>query len=159
MSASKLKEASSLRLALGKRVVIADGAMGTMIQSANPSLDDFQGLEGCNEVLNITRPELIADIHRQYFSAGVDAVETNTFGANLANLGEYDIPERIYELAEAGARIARGVADEFTISSGEPKWVLGSLGPGTKLPTLGHINKSLLSTARNTTIFRSIGRK
>ncbi|NBQ01209.1 MAG: methionine synthase, partial [Actinobacteria bacterium] len=112
--------------------------MGTMIQSANPSLDDFQGLEGCNEVLNITRPELIADIHRQYFSAGVDAVETNTFGANLANLGEYDIPERIYELAEAGARIARGVADEFTISSGEPKWVLGSLGPGTKLPTLGH---------------------
>jgi 5-methyltetrahydrofolate--homocysteine methyltransferase len=138
VSASKIKEASSLRLALGKRVVIADGAMGTMIQSANPSLDDFQGLEGCNEVLNITRPELIADIHRQYFSAGVDAVETNTFGANLANLGEYDIPERIYELAEAGARIARGVADEFTISSGEPKWVLGSLGPGTKLPTLGH---------------------
>ncbi|NDF93670.1 MAG: methionine synthase, partial [Actinobacteria bacterium] len=133
-----MKKASSLRLALGKRVVIADGAMGTMIQSANPSLDDFQGLEGCNEVLNITRPELIADIHRQYFSAGVDAVETNTFGANLANLGEYDIPERIYELAEAGARIARGVADEFTISSGEPKWVLGSLGPGTKLPTLGH---------------------
>jgi 5-methyltetrahydrofolate--homocysteine methyltransferase len=138
VSASKIKEASSLRLALGKRVVIADGAMGTMIQSANPSLDDFQGLEGCNEVLNITRPELIADIHRQYFSAGVDAVETNTFGANLANLGEYDIPERIYELAEAGARIARGVADDFTISSGEPKWVLGSLGPGTKLPTLGH---------------------
>ncbi|MFM7355461.1 MAG: methionine synthase, partial [Actinomycetota bacterium] len=105
---------------------------------ANPSLDDFQGLEGCNEVLNITRPELIADIHRQYFNAGVDAVETNTFGANLANLGEYDIPERIYELAEAGAGIARGVADEFTISSGEPRWVLGSLGPGTKLPTLGH---------------------
>ena len=59
-----MKEASSLRLALGKRVVIADGAMGTMIQGANPSLDDFQGLEGCNEVLNITRPELIADIHR-----------------------------------------------------------------------------------------------
>jgi 5-methyltetrahydrofolate--homocysteine methyltransferase len=124
VSASKIKEASSLRLALGKRVVIADGAMGTMIQSANPSLDDFQGLEGCNEVLNITRPELIADIHRQYFSAGVDAVETNTFGANLANLGEYDIPERIYELAEAGARIARGVADEFTISSGEPNFQL-----------------------------------
>ncbi len=138
MSVLKNKEASSLRLALAKRVVIADGAMGTMIQSANPSLDDFQGLEGCNEVLNITRPELIADIHRQYFDAGVDAVETNTFGANLANLSEYDIPSRIYELAEAGAKIARSVADEFTISSGEPKWVLGSLGPGTKLPTLGH---------------------
>jgi len=147
VSASKIKEASSLRLALGKRVVIADGAMGTMIQSANPSLDDFQGLEGCNEVLNITRPELIADIHRQYFSAGVDAVETNTFGANLANLGEYDIPERIYELAEAGARIARGIADEFSVSSGEPKWVLGSLGPGTKLPTLGHTSYEDLRAA------------
>ena len=124
MSVLKSKEASSLRLALAKRVVIADGAMGTMIQSANPSLDDFQGLEGCNEVLNITRPELIADIHRQYFHAGVDAVETNTFGANLANLSEYDIPSRIYELAEAGAKIARIVADEFTISSGEPKWAV-----------------------------------
>jgi len=118
VSVLKNKEASSLRLALAKRVVIADGAMGTMIQSANPSLDDFQGLEGCNEVLNITRPELIADIHRQYFDAGVDAVETNTFGANLANLSEYDIPSRIYELAEAGAKIARSVADEFTISCG-----------------------------------------
>ena len=89
----------SLRKALASRVVIADGAMGTMIQSANPSLSDFQNLEGCNEVLNVTRPELIADIHRQYFQAGVDAVETNTFGANLANLLEYEIPERIYELA------------------------------------------------------------
>ena len=147
MSASKIKEAGSLRLALAQRVVVADGAMGTMIQSANPSLDDFQGLEGCNEVLNITRPELIADIHRQYFSAGVDAVETNTFGANLANLGEYDIPERIYELAEAGARIARGVADEFTIADGKSKWVLGSLGPGTKLPTLGHTTYEELRAA------------
>jgi len=128
----------SLRKALASRVVIADGAMGTMIQSANPSLSDFQNLEGCNEVLNVTRPELIADIHRQYFQAGVDAVETNTFGANLANLLEYEIPERIYELAEAGARIARKVADEFSAKTSEPKWVLGSLGPGTKLPTLGH---------------------
>jgi 5-methyltetrahydrofolate--homocysteine methyltransferase len=118
-----------------------------MIQSANPSLDDFQGLEGCNEVLNITRPDLIADIHRQYFSAGVDAVETNTFGANLANLSEYQIPERIYELAEAGARIARGVADEFAVSTGEAKWVLGSLGPGTKLPTLGHVSYEELRAA------------
>lgn len=128
----------TLRQALQTRVVIADGAMGTMIQNANPSLDDFENLEGCNEVLNITRPELIADIHRQYFAAGVDAVETNTFGANLANLGEYGIPERIYELAEAGARIARGVADEFSLKTSSPKWVLGSIGPGTKLPTLGH---------------------
>lgn len=117
---------------------MADGAMGTMLQSANPTLSDFQGYEGCNEILNITRPELVAQIHREYFVAGVDAVETNTFGANLANLGEYGISERIYELAEAGAQIAKRVADEFSTQTGEPKWVLGSLGPGTKLPTLGH---------------------
>jgi hypothetical protein len=97
----------SLRIALKSRVVIADGAMGTMIQAANPSLEDFQGHEGCNEILNVTRPELIADIHRQYLQAGVDSIETNTFGANVANLGEHGIPDRIYELAKAGAEIAR----------------------------------------------------
>ena len=137
MSASKSKTPSTLRKALGERVVIADGAMGTMLQAANPSLDDFQGFEGCNEILNVTRPDLVSSVHRQYFDVGVDAVETNTFGANLANLGEYGIPERIYELAEAGARIAREVADSFSTTDA-PRWVLGSLGPGTKLPTLGH---------------------
>ena len=120
--------------AIKSRVVVADGAMGTMIQDANPSMADFEQLEGCNEVLNITRPELIADIHRQYFEAGAEAVETNTFGANYANLAEYGIESRIEELSEAGARIARSVAAEF---DGE-RWVLGSIGPGTKLPTLGH---------------------
>ncbi|MFM8964764.1 MAG: homocysteine S-methyltransferase family protein, partial [Actinomycetota bacterium] len=116
--------------------VIADGAMGTMIQAANPTLEEFEGHEGCNEILNVTRPDLISEIHRKYFKAGVDAVETNTFGANLANLGEYGIPERIYELAFAGAKVARETADEF----GSDKWVLGSMGPGTKLPTLGHVS-------------------
>ena len=120
--------------AIKSRVVVADGAMGTMIQDANPSMDDFEQLEGCNEVLNITRPELIAGIHRQYFAAGAEAVETNTFGANFANLAEYGIESRIEELSEAGARLARSVAEEF----GENHWVLGSIGPGTKLPTLGH---------------------
>lgn len=113
---------------------MADGAMGTMIQDANPTLDDFEQLEGCNEILNITRPELIAEIHRKYLQAGAEAIETNTFGANFANLAEYQIPERIEELSEAGARIARRVAEEFD----ELRWVLGSIGPGTKLPTLGH---------------------
>lgn len=110
--------------------------MGTMIQAQNPSLEDFQGHEGCNEILNVTRPEVIAQIHRDYLAVGVDAVETNTFGANLANLGEYGIPERIYELSRAGAEIARRVADEFSPA----RWVLGSMGPGTKLPTLGHVS-------------------
>ncbi|MFM9367833.1 methionine synthase [Streptomyces sp. Da 82-17] len=130
--------ADALRAALASRVVVADGAMGTMLQAQDPSLDDFQQLEGCNEILNITRPDIVRSVHAEYFAVGVDCVETNTFGANFAALGEYDIPERVFELSEAGARIAREVADEFTESTGQQRWVLGSMGPGTKLPTLGH---------------------
>ncbi|GHC41747.1 methionine synthase [Streptomyces cinnamoneus] len=129
---------AQLREALATRVVVADGAMGTMLQAQDPSLDDFQQLEGCNEVLNVTRPDIVRSVHEAYFAVGVDCVETNTFGANLAALGEYDIPERIVELSEAGARIAREVADEFAAGDGRTRWVLGSVGPGTKLPTLGH---------------------
>ena len=139
------KVASSLRTALMQRVVVADGAMGTMIQARNPSMEDFQHLEGCNEILNITRPDLIADIHREYFRAGSDAVETNTFGANLANLAEYGIESRIYELARAGAQIAKDVATEF--ATDKERWVIGSLGPGTKLPTLGHTSYEILKNA------------
>src|SRR6476661_9006130 len=86
------------RKALSERVLIADGAMGTMLQAANPSLEDFQGHEGCNEVLNVTRPDVVRAVHEAYFAVGVDAVETNTFGANFAALGEYDISDRIHEL-------------------------------------------------------------
>jgi 5-methyltetrahydrofolate--homocysteine methyltransferase len=120
--------------------------MGTMLQAADPSLDDFQGHEGCNEILNVTRPDLVASVHDAYFSVGVDCVETNTFGANLANLGEYGIPERIFELAEAGAVVARRVADDWS-TPGRPRWVLGSVGPGTKLPSLGHAPYSVLRDA------------
>jgi 5-methyltetrahydrofolate--homocysteine methyltransferase len=123
--------------ALAQRVVLADGAMGTMLQGADLTLDDFAGLEGCNEILNDTRPDVVRHIHRAYLEAGADAVETNTFGANLPNLAEYDIAERIRELAEKGARLAREVADE-TGTVDRPRFVLGSVGPGTKLPTLGH---------------------
>ena len=121
------------------RVLIGDGAMGTMLQAVELSVEeDFQGLEGCNEILNVTRPDVVADIHRAFFDAGADIVETNTFGCNLSNLGDYDIVDRIGELAEAGAAIARGVADEMGPSAdGTPRMVFGSLGPGTKLPTLG----------------------
>ena len=150
MSASKSMTPGSLRVALANRVVIADGAMGTMIQASNPTLEDFQGFDGCNEILNITRPEVIAEIHRKYLDVGVDAIETNTFGANLANLAEYGIVDRIYELAEAGARIARGVADDYFNNDGEPRWVLGSLGPGTRLPTLGHTSYQELEDAYET---------
>ncbi len=114
--------------------------MGTMLQSfGDLSLDDdFLGLEGCNEILNVTRPDVVAAVHRAYFEAGSDAVETNSFGINLAALAEYDIVDRLDELAEASARIARGVADEFATEE-RPRFVLGSVGPGTKLPTLGHV--------------------
>ena len=130
-------EPSSLRIALSKRVVIADGAMGTMLQAANPSLEDFQGHEGCNEILNVSRPDIVQAVHEQYLAVGVDAIETNTFGANWANLAEYGIEDRIYELAHAGAMIAKTAASNFSTHE-RPRWVLGSLGPGTKLPSLGH---------------------
>ena len=94
--------------------MVADGAMGTMLQAADLTLDDFDGLEGCNEILNDTRPDVVETIHRAYFEAGADAVETNTFGCNLSNLGEYDIADRIRDLSQRGAAIARRVADEMS---------------------------------------------
>ena len=132
------KSPSSLRSALQTRTVIADGAMGTMLQAENPTLEDFQNFEGCNEILNISRPDIVGKVHEAYLSVGVDAIETNTFGANWANLAEYGIEDRIYELANAGAKIARNSADKFSTPD-RPRWVLGSLGPGTKLPTLLHV--------------------
>ncbi|MFE9844372.1 methionine synthase [Streptomyces goshikiensis] len=142
--------ADALREALATRVVVADGAMGTMLQAQDPTLEDFQNLEGCNEVLNVTRPDIVRSVHEEYFSVGVDCVETNTFGANFAALAEYDIPERNFELSESGARIAREVADEFTAATGQQRWVLGSMGPGTKLPTLGHIEYATIRDAYQT---------
>jgi 5-methyltetrahydrofolate--homocysteine methyltransferase len=127
----------SLLAALRERVVVADGAMGTMLQAHDLSLDDFEGHEGCNEVLSVTRPDVVRDIHDAYFRVGCDAVETNTFGANLANLGEYGIADRIFEFSVAAARIAREVSDGWATPD-RPRWVIGSVGPGTKLPTLGH---------------------
>jgi 5-methyltetrahydrofolate--homocysteine methyltransferase len=129
---------TSLRHALSERVVVGDGAMGTMLQQYELSLDDFEGHEGCNEILNVTRPDVVTGIHDAYLDAGADCVTTNTFGTNLANLGEYGIADRIEELAEAGARLAREAADRHSTDD-RPRWVLGSAGPGTKLPTLGHV--------------------
>ncbi|MFD8985692.1 methionine synthase [Streptomyces sp. NPDC059564] len=137
----------SLRAELATRVVVADGAMGTMLQAADPTMEDFQQLEGCNEILNVTRPDIVRSVHDAYFAVGVDCVETNTFGTNLAALAEYGVQERVYELSEAGARIARESADGYTARDGRPRWVLGSMGPGTKLPTLGHIGYEPLREA------------
>ncbi|MBT3078513.1 MULTISPECIES: methionine synthase [Streptomyces] len=136
--------AAALREALATRVVVADGAMGTMLQAQDPTLDDFEGLEGCNEILNLTRPDIVRTVHEEYFAVGVDCVETNTFGANHSAANEYEIAHRIHELSESGARIAREVADEFAAKDGRQRWVLGSIGPGTKLPSLGHITYDIL---------------
>ncbi|MFD6361638.1 methionine synthase [Streptomyces roseolus] len=146
-SADSRSRVTALREALASRVVVADGAMGTMLQAQEPTLADFENLEGCNEILSLTRPDIVASVHREYFAAGVDCVETNTFGANHAALGEYDIAHRVHELSVAGARVAREVADEFTAADGRQRWVLGSIGPGTKLPTLGHAPYTVLRDA------------
>jgi 5-methyltetrahydrofolate--homocysteine methyltransferase len=135
-----------LRRTLSERVVIADGAMGTMLQAANPSLADFENHEGCNEVLNVSRPDIVRSVHNEYLAAGVDAIETNTFGANWSNLADYGIEDRIYELAFAGGKIAREAADAFSTPE-KPRFVLGSLGPGTKLPSLGHTTYENLKIA------------
>src|ERR1700689_1362972 len=133
----RISPMSTLRTALAERVVVADGAIGTMLQASGAGLDDFAGHEGCNEILNVTRPDIVTGIHEAYLDAGADCVTTNSFGANLANLGEYGISDRIAELSQASARLARAAADRWA-TPGRPRWVLGSIGPGTKLPTLGH---------------------
>ena len=120
--------------------------MGTMLQAANPTLEDFQNHEGCNEILNVSRPDIVRSVHDEYLSAGVDAIETNTFGANWSNLADYGIEDRIYELAFAGGKIARQAADSFSTAE-KPRFVLGSLGPGTKLPSLGHTTYENLKIA------------
>src|SRR5207253_6560447 len=101
--------------------------MGTMLQAHDLDVTaDFEGHEGCNESLNVTRPDIVRSVHDAYFEVGVDCVETNTFGANYANLGEYDISDRIYELAHAGARIAAESAAAWSTPE-QPRFVIGSV--------------------------------
>src|SRR6266513_5426876 len=118
-----------------ERVVVYDGATGTNLQARDLSADDFGGpaLEGCNEVLVDTRPDVVADLHRSFFEVGSDVVETDTFGAFSVVLAEYDINDRAHELNLKASQIAKEVA------SGYGGWVAGSMGPGTKLPSLGQI--------------------
>ena len=129
--------------ALRERVLVFDGAMGTMLQNAGLSLDDYQGLEGCSEILCVSRPDVVRDIHAAYFEAGADAVETNSFGSSAIVLAEYDIADQVVPLNRLAAQLAREVADDFQ-ADGRPRWVAGSIGPGTKLPTLGHTTYDVL---------------
>src|SRR5438477_7503437 len=122
-----------------ERVVIYDGAMGTNIQKRNPTLDDYWGKENCSEVLVLSRPDIIRDIHADFFRVGCDIVETNTFGGSGIVLGEFDLRDRVREINLKAAQLAREVAQQFSTKD-RPRFVAGSLGPTTKLPSLGHIS-------------------
>jgi len=122
-----------------ERVVIYDGAMGTNIQKRNPTLDDYWGKENCSEVLVLSRPDIIRDIHADFFAAGCDVVETNTFGGTSIVLGEFGLGDRVAEINLAAVKIAKEVAQQFSTRA-RPRFVAGSIGPTTKLPSLGHIN-------------------
>ncbi len=121
-----------------ERVVVFDGAMGTNLQGRNLSLDDYWGKENCSEVLVLSHPEIIREIHAAYFGVGCDVVETDTFGGSRVVLGEFDLADRVREINVRAAQIAKEVAREFS-TPGRPRFVAGSIGPTTKLPSLGHI--------------------
>ncbi len=124
---------------LKEKVLIFDGAMGTSIHNYDLTLDDYQGCENCPEVLVDSRPDVIAEIHESYFRVGCDAVETDTFGGSPVVLAEFDIAHRAYELNKKAAALAKDVASSYS-SGGQQRYVSGSIGPTTKLPTLGHIS-------------------
>jgi len=130
---------------LAERVLVYDGAMGTQIQAANLTADDFvpptmQGsatnLEGCNELLSLSRPDVIESIHASYLEAGSDLVETNTFGGTSIVLAEYGVQDMVYDLALASGKVARKACDRFSTSH-KPRFAVGALGPGTRLISLG----------------------
>jgi 5-methyltetrahydrofolate--homocysteine methyltransferase len=125
---------------LKKNLLLVDGAMGTQIQNRNPGAAAWGAYEGCNEWLNLSAPEIIRDIHAAYFAAGSDAVETNSFGSAPLTLGEYGLAARAREISRAAAQIARGAADAAAKQDGRPRFVLGSVGPGTRLATLGQVS-------------------
>ncbi|MFA7242611.1 MAG: methionine synthase [Sulfuricellaceae bacterium] len=129
---------------LRQRVLLCDGGTGTLIQARDWNIEkDFLGLENCSEVLVLTRPDFIEDVHRAYFDAGADCVETNTFGANKVVLGEFGLADKAYEISRRAAEIARRLADGYATPEW-PRFVLGSVGPGTKLASLGHLDYDTL---------------
>src|SRR5437763_9423247 len=133
---------------LRERIVVFDGAMGTNLQVQNLTVDDFGGLqlEGCNEHLLISKPEAVEKVHSAFFDVGCDVVETNSFGSTSIVLNEYNIAHLAYELNFKAAELAKRIAGDYSTKA-KPRWVAGSMGPGTKLPTLGHITYTDLKAA------------
>ena len=129
-----------------ERVVVYDGAMGTNIQARNPTLDDYWGKENCSEILVLSRPDIIRDIHADFFRVGCDVVETNTFGGSRIVLSEFDLPDKVREINVKAAQLAREVAEQFSTKD-RPRFVAGSMGPTTKLPSLGHIGFEAMAAA------------
>src|SRR6266404_4475434 len=125
---------------LKERIVVFDGAMGTNLQVQNLSLDDFGGLrfEGCNEHLLITRPDAVEKVHTGFLDVGCDVIETNSFNGTPVDFAEYDMADRAYDMNVLAASLAKRVASDYSTKV-KPRWVAGSMGPGRKLPTLGHI--------------------
>jgi 5-methyltetrahydrofolate--homocysteine methyltransferase len=132
--------------ALRDTVLLCDGAVGTRVLGMPLDVErDFLGKENCTDVLNISCPDVVRDIHRSYFAAGADMVETNTFGGSPVTLAEFDIADRAFEINRRGGELAREAAELF--SDGRHRWVIGSVGPGTKLPSLGNIAYDPLEAA------------
>jgi 5-methyltetrahydrofolate--homocysteine methyltransferase len=132
---------SSFLDTLKERIVVFDGAMGTNLQVQNLSLDDFGGLrfEGCNEHLLITRPDAVEKVHTAFLDVGCDVIETNSFNGTPVDFAEYDMADQAYDMNVLAARLAKRIAADYTTKD-KPRWVAGSMGPGRKLPTLGHIS-------------------
>ncbi|HEY0765713.1 MAG TPA: methionine synthase [Pyrinomonadaceae bacterium] len=126
---------------LKERIVVFDGAMGTNLQVQNLSLDDFGGprFEGCNENLLVTRPDAVEKVHAAFLDVGCDVVETNSFNGTPVDFAEYDIGDKAYDMNVLAAKLAKRVASDYSTNE-KPRWVAGSMGPGRKLPTLGHIS-------------------
>src|SRR6266404_4756587 len=145
----------ALRELLGQRVLVLDGAMGTMLQQRNLTAADFGGaaLEGCNEVLVRTRPDVVLEIHRKYLEAGADIIETNTFGSTPLVLAEYGLGDRAREISRRAAELASQAVGQFSKSS-KPRFVAGSMGPTTKAisvtggVTFSQLHKNYLEQAR-----------